>query len=408
MEFNLSLSASVADIISYFQGNINNISGELDEGIFDNILDKSFCDSDESEDIDYNLILNLLNNLKLFNNQENFKDMDKVDTELNQIESLTDVYNNANEIDLNIEKNDYEVEKNLLSSEEIEILNKLKSSFENESEVLSNKITEIELSDEQIEVLKKFDNIISKNEIEKPDDLFKINKIDNVKFDDDKNIFKSNFVDSEKFSQLENSNTIDKLNLIRNDDLDESDKDLNTLESILNEESDNKFILGNNQIVNKDMNSINNTSMQEIPTIRQEYIGEDIIKTVKYLKSSGEEEITIKISPKELGDMTIKLTNNSDESNVVITISKSDVFDLVNDNQNEITKHLKDLNINVKEISIEMKDNTQNNFSSNLSQEFERNSKGNNQKNKKNIRSIDEDIDDVEETYVEENINILI
>ena len=408
MEFNLSLSASVADIISYFQGNINNISGELDEGIFDNILDKSFCDSDESEDIDYNLILNLLNNLKLFNNQENFKDMDKVDTELNQIESLTDVYNNANEIDLNIEKNDYEVEKNLLSSEEIEILNKLKSSFENESEVLSNKITEIELSDEQIEVLKKFDNIISKTEIEKPDDLFKINKIDNVKFDDDKNIFKSNFVDSEKFSQLENSNTIDKLNLIRNDDLDESDKDLNTLESILNEESDNKFILGNNQIVNKDMNSINNTSMQEIPTIRQEYIGEDIIKTVKYLKSSGEEEITIKISPKELGDMTIKLTNNSDESNIVITISKSDVFDLVNDNQNEITKHLKDLNINVKEISIEMKDNTQNNFSSNLSQEFERNSKGNNQKNKKNIRSIDEDIDDVEETYVEENINILI
>ena len=408
MEFNLSLSASVADIISYFQGNINNISGELDEGIFDNILDKSFCDSDESEDIDYNLILNLLNNLKLFNNQENFKDMDKVDTELNQIESLTDVYNNANEIDLNIEKNDYEVEKNLLSSEEIEILNKLKSSFENESEVLSNKITEIELSDEQIEVLKKFDNIISKTEIEKPDDLFKINKIDNVKFDDDKNIFKSNLVDSEKFSQLENSNTIDKLNLIRNDDLDESDKDLNTLESILNEESDNKFILGNNQIVNKDMNSINNTSMQEIPTIRQEYIGEDIIKTVKYLKSSGEEEITIKISPKELGDMTIKLTNNSDESNIVITISKSDVFDLVNDNQNEITKHLKDLNINVKEISIEMKDNTQNNFSSNLSQEFERNSKGNNQKNKKNIRSIDDDIDDVEEIYVEENINILI
>ncbi|MPM57151.1 hypothetical protein SDC9_103972 [bioreactor metagenome] len=84
------------------------------------------------------------------------------------------------------------------------------------------------------------------------------------------------------------------------------------------------------------------------------------------------------------------------------------MFDLVKDNQGEIAKHLKDLNINVKEISVEMKGNTQNNFSSNLNQEFERNNKGSQQGRKKNISSADEPIEDIEEVEIEDNVNILI
>ncbi|WP_434798863.1 flagellar hook-length control protein FliK [Terrisporobacter vanillatitrophus] len=406
MEFNLSLSTTVADIINYLQGNSDNILGKTEQGIFDKVLEGLFEDSDKSKDIDYNLILNLLNNLKLFNTQEDLKNMDKVYTELDNVEGLNSVSNNINEINLNMEENDFNINTNSLSSEELKILNNLKNNLKNEYITLNNETRKIELSDKEIEVLKKLDSAISNNKdntisnskIEENNELFQRNKLDNVELEK-----------NEKFSQLETSNTTDKLNSMRNNELDkESDKELDTLESILNGDNDNNFILNNNQLANKDMNSINTTSRQEITTIRQEYIGEDIIKTVKYLKSSGQEEITIKISPRELGDMTIKLVNNQEEASVAIVISKADVFDLVKDNQGEIAKHLKDLNINVKEISVEMKGNTQNNFSSNLNQEFERNNKGSQQGRKKNISSADEPIEDIEEVEIEDNVNILI
>ena len=409
MEFNLSLSTTVADIINYFQGNSENISGETEQGIFDDLLEGIFEDSDKSEDIDYNLISNLLNNLKLFNNQENLQHMEKVHTDLDNVESSNSVSNNINETELNIISNGHEINTNLLNSEELEILSNLKNNFENKFETINNGTIGIELSDKEIEVLKKLDNIISNNKIENNNELPQINKLDDGELENSENRINDKIVNNEKFSQLETSNTTDKLNLIRDNELDEEiDKELNTLENILNGDNDNNFILNNNQLTNKDINSTNVTSRQEIPTIRQEYIGEDIIKTVKYLKSSGQEEITIKISPRELGDMTIKLINNHEEASVAIVISKSDVFKLVNENQSEIAKHLKDLNINVKEISVEMKGNTQNSFSSNLNQEFERNNKGNQKGSKKNISSVDESIEDIEEVEMEDNINILI
>lgn len=385
MEFNLSLSTTVADIIKHFQGNGKNVSGETEQGIFDNVLEGIFEDGDKSEDIDYNLILNLLNNLKLFNNEGSLQHVDKVNIDLDKVESSDNICSNDNEAELNIISNSNEINTNLLSSEELEVLKDLNSKFE----IVNNETIGIELNDKEIEVLKKLDGIMSNNKIENDSEIPQINKLSDVKVENSENSINRNndkTVNSEKFSQLETSNTTDKLNLIRDNELDEEkdkDKELNTLENILNGDNDNNFILNHNQVINKDANSINVTSRQEIPTVRQEYIGEDIIKTVKYLKSSGQEEITIKISPRELGDMTIKLINNHDEASVAIVISKSDVFNLINENQSEIAKHLKDLNINVKEITVEMKGNTQNSFSSNLNQEFERNNQRNQQGRKK-------------------------
>lgn len=430
MEFNLNLSTTVMDIVNYFRGNSDNSLGEMQQGMFGDIVEGLFGDSDESEDIDYNLILNLLNNLKIFNAQEDLQNInqacaEQVYNELDKVEDLSDAYNSINETQINVEGVDYKANTNLLSDEELEILSNLKNNFENEYIMLNNKTRKIELSDKEIEVLKKLDNlvsnkannivlknennVISKNKVEENSRLFQTNKLDNINLDKSENKSIYNPAYSEKFSQLENNNTTDKLNLIRDDELNKDfDKDLDTLESILNEDKDNNFILNNNQLPNKDINSINANSRQEVATIRQEYIGEDIIKTVKYLKSSGKEEMTIKISPRELGDMTIKLINNHDKASLAITISKADVFNLVNDNQGEIAKHLKDLNINIKEISIDIKGDTQNNFSSNLSQEFHKNNNGSKQRNKKIISSMNESTEDIEEVDIEDNVNILV
>ncbi|WP_343347660.1 flagellar hook-length control protein FliK [Terrisporobacter petrolearius] len=410
MEFNLSLSTTVADIIKYFQGNGENISGETEQGIFDNVLEGIFEDGDKSEDIDYNLILNLLNNLKLFNNEESLQHADKVSINLDKMESSDNICSNVNETEPNIISNSNQINTSLLSSQELEVLKDLNSKFE----IVNNETIGIELNDKEIEVLKKIENIMPNNKIENDSEIPQINKLSDVKVENSENSINRNndkIVNSEKFSQLETSNTTDKLNLIRNNELDEEkdkDKELNTLENILNGDNDNNFILNHNQVINKDSNSINVTSRQEVPIIRQEYIGEDIIKTVKYLKASGQEEITIKISPRELGDMTIKLINNHEEASVAIVISKSDVFNLINENQSEIAKHLKDLNINVKEITVEMKGNTQNSFSSNLNQEFERNNQRNQQGRKKNISFVDEPTEEIEEVTMEDNVNILI
>ena len=165
MEFNLSLSTNVADVINYFQGNSENVLGETEQETFNNVLEGIFEDSDKSEDIDYNLILNLLNNLKLFNNQENLQHMDKVHINLDKVESSDNVCSNKNEIELDIISNGNDSDMNLLSSEEFEILKSLKNNFENKFEIINNETIGIKLSDKEIEVLKKLDNIMSNNKI---------------------------------------------------------------------------------------------------------------------------------------------------------------------------------------------------------------------------------------------------
>lgn len=215
------------------------------------------------------------------------------------------------------------------------------------------------------------------------------------------------------YKQLEVSSLSNKANIVENNssNLDKKDKDLSTLESILDGNDENKFMFSNNNLNVGTSQILQQSASKEVPisNIRQEFIGEDVVKTIKYIKSNGIEEIKIKISPRELGDMTIKLIKNHEETKVLITLSKEDSFDMVNKNIGDITKHLGDMNIKIKEVSVEVKTDNQKLFSDNLNQEFDKKNKENKKKRSKYGNIGIENIEEIKEKdRLDENINILI
>lgn len=216
----------------------------------------------------------------------------------------------------------------------------------------------------------------------------------------------------ESYDKFEVSSLYNKKNILENNtDSNFNDEDLKTLENILDKSDKNSFIIQSSNLNPSNLNITKDINLSEAPVnnIRQEFISEDIIKTIEYLKSNNMEEINIKISPRELGDMTIKLIKSDEEMKVLITISKEDVFELVNKNTHDIVKHLTEANIKIKEVAVDIKSNNEKFFSENLNQEFNRKNQENKKKRHKYETASIEEIDTTKENNkYEDNINILI
>ena len=85
-------------------------------------------------------------------------------------------------------------------------------------------------------------------------------------------------------------------------------------------------------------------------------IEQDIVNVVKYIKSNGLEQMTIRLKPDELGEMNIKLSKQDGEMVGIITVANKNVYDLVNKNTLDLKQHLESLNINLKEITVNISD----------------------------------------------------
>ncbi|MCR8746724.1 flagellar hook-length control protein FliK [Romboutsia lituseburensis] len=398
MDMNLNISMQ---IMNSFQGSANGSTSSSGKDQFEGLLstlktnveDSTFTqninDKENVEDIDYNLIqqlMNLLQQIGQIDESGKFKTLDK-DTDVN-LDTLIDFVKNQNMNQL--QTNDVEkLLESLVKSGDMKLVTP-----ENLNEEVLNKIKDI------------LNNKNSNNEVLKSlDDGNKV--LDNSKNLDTKFTQNDNQKEQNSYAQLDVINLNTKSNMIKST---ESDKDLNTLEDILGEKNNNQFMFSpgvqTTATANGSNEVVSNTPIKEI---RQEFIGDDVVKTVRYLKANGLEEINIKISPRELGEMTIKLIKHAEETKVAITISKDDVFDLVNKNIGDIVKHLNDLNIKVKEVSVDIKNDNQKFFSDNLNQEFERKNQQNQKRRNKNINNGIENIEDsIEDRLEKDNLNILI
>lgn len=139
-------------------------------------------------------------------------------------------------------------------------------------------------------------------------------------------------------------------------------------------------------------------------TIKINNLETDIVQAIKYLYNNSTEELNLKMSPKELGDMTIKIIKNEKASKILITLSKEDVFDLLSKNIKEVENHLSSLDLKVKEVSVKIMSENQNDFS----QCFKRNSNQEEKKQRgyKHAEDINENIGKA--NVEESNINILV
>lgn len=182
------------------------------------------------------------------------------------------------------------------------------------------------------------------------------------------------------------------------------------LNSLIQKKSDRNdtAILKINGLINSIDN--NNQSVEEISgqqiVINKNNLVDDIIKSVKFMDSNQIKELTVKINPKELGEVVIKLVVNGNSMKVNIETSNKEAYNLLNSQANELSKNLQDIKIHGVTIDINQADTT---F---FTGQFNSHSQSGEQKKNKNhtVMTNNLNIDDVEnisESLLDSNINAL-
>ena len=349
--------------------------------------ENSGTNTNNKEDVDESLILyNLIYTL-----YEKFNIAEKID-------SLTDLENIKSS--LNSKLNEVENTKNILDA----IENLHTSSESNYSLELNN--------NDMKEIINNINYLINEGR----NNSNKINESLNSLIDKIKNQIKDFDKSSQEDSMYENLDTVGILNQSKIDEYKSSkgtSNDIEYLENIVSDD-DNSYInsfVGINEFNTVYRNSTSNDIPQPVTEIRQEFITEDIIKSVKYIKNSDLEELNVKLNPRNLGEISIKLSKNKEHSNLLITVDDNNILDLVNKNIEDIKKHLNDTDINIKDIVINVKSENENLFSDNLNKEFNQDrrfNQNNSNKNKKNNNQIIEELHNSEHNKDDDNLNILI
>ena len=349
--------------------------------------ENSGTNTNNKEDVDESLILyNLIYTL-----YEKFNIAEKID-------SLTDLENIKSS--LNSKLNEVENTINILDA----IENLHTSSESNYSLELNN--------NDMKEIINNINYLINEGR----NNSNKINESLNLLIDKIKNQIKDLDKSSQEDSMYENLDTVGILNQSKIDEYKSSkgtSNDIEYLENIVSAD-DNSYInsfVGINEFNTVYRNSTSNDIPQPVTEIRQEFITEDIIKSVKYMKNSDLEELNVKLNPRNLGEISIKLSKNKEHSNLLITVDDNNILDLVNKNIEDIKKHLNDTDINIKDIVINVKSENENLFSDNLNKEFNQDrrfNQNNSNKNKKNNNQIIEELHNSEHNKDDDNLNILI
>lgn len=296
---------------------------------------------------------------------------------------------NLNDIIINIDKLKQidlsSIENLFADSDKFEFLKEIISDIKNNES--------IDLSSLDMDILEKVENL----------ELKDIQKLDNILQElakSDKKEYNINVnLSNDDYEGLENSASMFRSNIFETK---KDDIELSTLESFLD-------VNYNSQVQNITKNDANSdVEVVKAPTvINQQTINDDVIQTIRYVRANGIEEIKVKISPRELGDMVIKLTKDTElNSKVVIELTNKDAYELVNRNLAEITKHLSDSNIDIKDVVVTINADDKNLENDNFGSEFERH----NQENKKN-KKIHTDENDFlnthEELLSDDTLNIL-
>lgn len=363
------------------------------ENEVDNIFSKDIKDEEvEIKDELLQIIYSLISKLNI-NNDVDSKKIEELDSIIEKInpERLSELNTKLDEDKIATVLNDSN-----LNSSEIKLVN--------------NKLEEI--INKTVGNVKKEIKNIHKNSL-----LIKDNSNTEIKLIEDiKKGLENNLNKESNGSTVENliNNNFKQIRYVEDNYL---DKDRNILLKISKGNSDTILPTKEIEADDNDLNILNNISnleknlMEDIADIkpveiRSSYIVDDIGQAIRYLKNNGIEDLTLKINPKELGELTIKLIKSKGENKVIITSSSNETFKLINENIKDIESHLLNLDIKLSQVSVEIKNYGHGDFSGDLNQQFNRNTSKEERKNTfTNGKDSEEEINKVSE---ETNINLLI
>lgn len=131
----------------------------------------------------------------------------------------------------------------------------------------------------------------------------------------------------------------------------------------------------------------------------------DILKTVKYMEINNLKDLTVKINPKELGEIIIKVTVEGGVMKANVTAQNKEAFNLLNAHLSELNDKLQQNNIRVQSLNINIYEDTT--FFKGQS-DHENNGKQQNKKNKSDSPGIQGlDVDEVSSSSEElNNVNL--
>lgn len=185
---------------------------------------------------------------------------------------------------------------------------------------------------------------------------------------------------------------------------------LMTMDEDINKVED--YIVEDTPIFTEVLNSKNDVSSSLISEVKpvavsRETVATDVVSNVKYMVKNQVEQLTVKIYPKELGEITIKIISEDGIMKADIKSTSKETYTLLNSNMEEIKKHLSNESLIIKEVNIGLYEDTTYYSGQGFSNEF------NDERNKENYFVEDNDSINIHKEENEEiseeisNVNLL-
>ena len=186
------------------------------------------------------------------------------------------------------------------------------------------------------------------------------------------------------------------------------DEDINKVEDYIVED----YIVEDTPIFTEVLNSKNDVASSLISEVKpvavsRETVATDVVSNVKYMVKNQVEQLTVKIYPKELGEITIKIISEDGIMKADIKSTSKETYTLLNSNMEEIKKHLSNESLIIKEVNIGLYEDTTYYSGQGFSNEF------NDERNKENYSVEDNDSINIHKEENEEiseeisNVNLL-
>lgn len=149
-------------------------------------------------------------------------------------------------------------------------------------------------------------------------------------------------------------NDDDILSKLLGEEITTSNLDEDTLEvkNNMNYEENGAFFDVISKLENR--NVFTDKASSEPITVAKETASIDIVNNIKYMSRNLIQQLTVKVYPKELGEVTIKLLSEEGIMRADIKATSKETYNLLNSNLEEIKKYLNNENIEIKEVNISL------------------------------------------------------
>lgn len=212
----------------------------------------------------------------------------------------------------------------------------------------------------------------------------------------------SNLNSSTSDNSSMNSNSSDKDTEFLNKLIDNSGKDDSNYSKVTN--------VINQFIRNNDSTSKLTATQLSDSQIRSTNFAQDVINNVKYMENNNIKDMTVTITPKELGQVLINVSSENGVIKASITATNKEAYNLLNSNIGEINKNLNSQDVRISNVDINIYNGDTTFFKGNSNSDKDTNQNGKKQKTS-NVAGIgtiaDMEAESMTDLYDNNNVNAL-